>query len=71
MVVPANTSKQTVAQLTGWFGEAILAPEIIAKLEALGFTLIRTCGKDFASFLQAHRDAYAHVIREAGMKGEE
>jgi tripartite-type tricarboxylate transporter receptor subunit TctC len=70
LVVPAHTSGQMVAQLSGWFGAAILAPEIKPRLEALGFTVVGTCGKDFASFLQVQRDAYAHIIREVGMKGE-
>ena len=70
VVAPAKTPGQVVAQLTGWFGSAVITPELKPKLAIQGFSAAGACGGDFASFLQKHYDDYARIIREANIRAE-
>jgi tripartite-type tricarboxylate transporter receptor subunit TctC len=70
VVVPAKTPKHVVAQLSGWFREAVTATELKPKLSVHGFSVVGACGRDFASHLQMQHDAYGRIIREANIKGE-
>jgi tripartite-type tricarboxylate transporter receptor subunit TctC len=67
---PAKTPNQTISQLAGWFTEALRAPEVQAKLTALGFSAVSLCGTDFAALLRKEFDRYGRVIREANIKAE-
>ena len=70
LFAPANTPKQTLAQLAGWFSEALRAPEAKAKLDAQGFSAVGMCGAEFAALLRRQFDEYGRVIREANIKSE-
>lgn len=70
VMVPAKTPREVVAKLATWFGTAVVAPEVKAKLDLLGFSPVGECGNDFASFLKMQHEAYVRVIRETNMKGE-
>jgi tripartite-type tricarboxylate transporter receptor subunit TctC len=52
------------------FASAVQAPEIKAKLVALGFYPGGVCGADFAAYLRRQYEEYGRVIREANIKGE-
>jgi tripartite-type tricarboxylate transporter receptor subunit TctC len=69
-VVPANTPKETVAQLADWIRSALTTPEVHSKLVAQGFDPAGTCGAEFAAFLRTQATEYAQVIRESNMKAE-
>jgi tripartite-type tricarboxylate transporter receptor subunit TctC len=67
---PALTPKEIVSRLAASFASAVQAPEIKAKLVALGFYPVGVCGADFAAYLRRQYDDYGRVIREANIKGE-
>jgi tripartite-type tricarboxylate transporter receptor subunit TctC len=70
VVTPTRTPPDTVVQLAGWFGPAVLSAELKPKLAAQGFSAAGTCGRDFALFLQKQYDDYSRILREANIKGE-
>jgi tripartite-type tricarboxylate transporter receptor subunit TctC len=67
---PALTPKETVSQLADIFAQAVQAPEIKAKLVALGFYPVGLCGADFAAYMRKQYDEYGRIIREANIKAE-
>ena len=67
---PALTPKEIVSRLAASFAAAVQAPEIKAKLVALGFYPVGVCGADFAVYLRRQYDEYGRVIREANIKAE-
>ena len=67
---PAMTPKEIVSRLATSFASAVQAPEIKAKLIALGFYPVGVCGADFAAYLRRQYEEYGRVIREANIKGE-
>jgi tripartite-type tricarboxylate transporter receptor subunit TctC len=67
---PAMTPKEIVSRLATSFALAVQAPEIKAKLVALGFYPVGVCGADFAAYLRRQYEEYGRVIREANIKGE-
>jgi tripartite-type tricarboxylate transporter receptor subunit TctC len=70
VVAPAKTPKETVAQLAGWFTEALRSPEVKPKLAIQQFSPVGTCGADFAAHLHKHYDDFGRVIRESNIKAE-
>ena len=70
LFAPANTPRETVSQLAGWFTAAMQAPEVKTKLVAQGFTPVGMCGADFSALLRRQYDDYGGVIREANIKAE-
>jgi tripartite-type tricarboxylate transporter receptor subunit TctC len=70
IVAPAKTPAPVVAQLAAWFGAAVKAPELGPKLNKLGYSVVGTCGQDFASFLKSQHEDYDRIIREANIKGK-
>jgi tripartite-type tricarboxylate transporter receptor subunit TctC len=70
LVAPAKTPPEKLAELGLWFTLAMHAPPVKAKLAMLGLYPIGLCGDAFAAFLRAKYDAYAKIIREAGISGE-
>jgi tripartite-type tricarboxylate transporter receptor subunit TctC len=67
---PALTPKEIVSRLAASFAAAVQAPEIKAKLVALGFYPVGVCGADFAAYLRRQYDEYGRAIREANIKAE-
>jgi tripartite-type tricarboxylate transporter receptor subunit TctC len=70
MVAPAKTPKETLAQLIDWFGTAVRAPEVKAKLTAQALYPNPSCGADFDAHLRRQADLYTRLIRELGIKTE-
>jgi tripartite-type tricarboxylate transporter receptor subunit TctC len=70
LVATGKTPKETVAQLIDWFGGALRAGEVRAKLVAQALYPNPLCGADFAAYLRRQSEDYAQLIREAGIKGE-
>jgi tripartite-type tricarboxylate transporter receptor subunit TctC len=67
---PALTPQETVSHVAGLFARAVQAPEVKAKLVALGFYPVGMCGADFAAYMRRQYDEYGRVIREANIKAE-
>ena len=70
IVAPAKTPAETVSQLSSWFGAALQADAVKEKLQLQEMYPAGTCGADFAAHLRDQFDAYARVIREAGITAE-
>ena len=70
LVAPAKTSKETLAQVSGWFTAAMNAPETKTKLLNQGLYPVGLCGADFAGFIRRQHDAYGRVIHEANIKAQ-
>ncbi|MGA7101696.1 MAG: tripartite tricarboxylate transporter substrate-binding protein, partial [Pseudolabrys sp.] len=68
LLAPAKTSADNISQLAGWFVSAIKAPEVAAKLLALGLYPIGLCGKDFSEFIGRKNEEYDRIIRAANIK---
>jgi tripartite-type tricarboxylate transporter receptor subunit TctC len=70
LAAPARTPKDTVAQLIDWFGTALVAPPVEAKLAAQALYAKPICGADFEAHLRRQSDLYTRLIRELGIKTE-
>jgi len=70
LVAPGKTPKETVTQLIDWFGAALRAPDVKAKLEVQGLYPDPKCGADFAAHIQRQTEEYARLIRESNIKAE-
>jgi tripartite-type tricarboxylate transporter receptor subunit TctC len=69
LVAPAKTPQPIIAQYIEWFGGAIEAPEVKAKLVASALYPNRRCGADFAAHIQRQIDEFTRVIAELKLKG--
>ena len=70
LVAPAKTSKETLAQLSGWFTAAMKVPDTRAKLVNQGLYPVVTCGDEFAAFIRNQHESYGRIIREANIKAQ-
>ena len=70
ILAPAKTPKADVAQLAQWFTAAMQAPDVKPKLLGLGLYPVGTCGDAYAAHIKKQFDEYAHVIKDANIKGE-
>ena len=69
-VVPAHTPKEIVAQLTGWFTQALRASDVRSKLAAQQLYPVGLCGADYTKFVRARYDKNGQIIHAANIKGE-
>jgi tripartite-type tricarboxylate transporter receptor subunit TctC len=69
LVAPAKTPQPGIAQYIEWFGQAIEAPEVKAKLVASALYPNPRCGADFAAHIQRQVDEFTRVITELKLKG--
>jgi tripartite-type tricarboxylate transporter receptor subunit TctC len=70
LYAPAKTPSATLAQLGGWFGAAMRAPDITPKLAVQGLLPVALCGEEFGGYLRKQYDKYGRGIREANIKAE-
>jgi tripartite-type tricarboxylate transporter receptor subunit TctC len=70
VLAPANTPKETVSQLAGWFIAAMNAADIKPKLLGQGLYPVGLCGADFAAHIRKQYDDYGRVIGAAKIKAE-
>lgn len=68
VVAPGKTPKPALAELIGWFSEAMRSPELIAKLGTQGLYPAVTCGDAFGAIMRKQYDEYGRVIRESNIK---
>ena len=69
VIAPANTPKDILSQLTGWFTAALQVLEVKAKFAALGLLPTGMCGADFGAYLRKQYEEYGRLIRELNIKG--
>ena len=70
LVAPAKTPKETVSQLIDWFREALLSPQVKAKLITQALYPNPKCGADFAAHLRRQSELFTQLIRELNIKTE-
>ena len=70
VVAPANTPKETIAQLSGWFKAALQDPEVKAKLALQGLYPVGICGDEFAAYIRKRFDDYGEMIKESNIKAQ-
>jgi tripartite-type tricarboxylate transporter receptor subunit TctC len=70
LAAPAKTPKETVSQLIDWFREALLSPQVKAKLIAQALYPNPKCGADFAAHLRRQSDLFTQLIRDLNIKTE-
>jgi tripartite-type tricarboxylate transporter receptor subunit TctC len=70
LVAPARTPPAVLAELSRWFRDAIMAPELRPKLDSQGLFPVGMCGADYGALLRRQYDAYGRVVREANIKAE-
>jgi tripartite-type tricarboxylate transporter receptor subunit TctC len=70
VVAPANTPKETLSQLAGWFTAALALPEVKARLADQGLYPVGACGADFGALIRKRYDEYGQAIDESNIKGE-
>ena len=70
LVAPPKTPTDTVAQLASWTVAALQAPDVRAKLVAVGLFPVGLCRADFTAYLRKQYDEYARVIHASNIKIE-
>jgi tripartite-type tricarboxylate transporter receptor subunit TctC len=68
LFAPAQTPKETLTVLAGWFTAAMQVPDVRAKLAAIGLYPVEICGADFRAFINKQYEEYGRVIREVNFK---
>jgi tripartite-type tricarboxylate transporter receptor subunit TctC len=67
IVAPKNTAPEIVARLNREIDQGLADPELKARLENLGETVVARPAADFAKRIAADADKWANVIRRAGI----
>ena len=70
IVAPAQTPKQTVTQLIDWFGAAVAAPQVKAKLVVQALYPKPLCGADFDAHIRRQAALYTQLIHDLDFKAE-
>lgn len=68
ILAPARTANETIMKFAGWFSEALKAPEVNQKLQALGLYATGSCGADFDRFIRAQYEHYGRVVHDAHLE---
>lgn len=70
VVAPAQTPKEKLSQMAGWFTAALRIPEVQAKVTSLGLFSVGVCGAEFGAFIRKQYGDYGRVIRDANIKAD-
>jgi tripartite-type tricarboxylate transporter receptor subunit TctC len=70
VVAPAKTPPEKLAELSGWFTQAMEASDVKPKLASLSLYPHRQCGADFAVFIRQQSDRYGRIIRAANIRAD-
>ncbi len=70
IVAPAKTPRAKLAELEGWFTNALKAPDLREKFDHLGLIPQGQCGADYAAILKRQYDAFGRAIKDANFKTE-
>jgi tripartite-type tricarboxylate transporter receptor subunit TctC len=70
LVAPAATPAPVRAKLIAEVKKVLAAPDVIARIEALGSEPGAAFGKDFGAFMQAEIAKWAAVIKKSGARAE-
>jgi tripartite-type tricarboxylate transporter receptor subunit TctC len=67
IVAPAKTPPDMLKSLSGWFSNALKAPDMKPKLAKQGLLPVGRCGAEFGAYMRKQVDEYSRVIREANI----
>jgi tripartite-type tricarboxylate transporter receptor subunit TctC len=70
VVAPAETPKEIIGEIAGWFTSALQDPETKRKLSVQGLFPTVTCGADFGTVIRKQYDEFGRVIRESNLGAE-
>ncbi len=68
LLAPAKTPKPIVVQLHADIQKALKAPEVVARMQAVGGEVIPGTAEQFAALVHAERVRYEKLVREAHIK---
>ena len=69
-VAPSATPDPILERLNAEFGRALRAPEIAARLEALGLTVVAGSPREFDAFIAAEAAKWRGIVERAGVKAD-
>jgi len=69
VVAPAGVPSDIIAKLNGAITGSLRSPDVVQRLDALGYEAIGGSGVDFAKTLQADTGKYAGIVQRAGIGG--
>jgi tripartite-type tricarboxylate transporter receptor subunit TctC len=69
-VAPSATPAPILERLNAEFGRALRAPEIAARLEALGLTVVAGSPREFDAFIAAEAAKWRGIVERAGVKAD-
>jgi len=70
VVGPAGVPRDIVTRLNGVIAAGLKAPDMMQRLEALGYEPIGGTAEQFAATIRADLPKYAKIVRTAGIKAE-
>ena len=68
VLVPAATPKAIVAKLNTEINEVLKQPDVVAKMQAVGFDLIGGTPEAFGTLIKEESDKWAPVMKRVGLK---
>jgi tripartite-type tricarboxylate transporter receptor subunit TctC len=68
VLVPAATPKAVVARLNAEIDAILKQPDVVQKLNALGFELVGGTPEQFAAIIQGESEKWAPIIKSANIK---
>ncbi len=68
MLVPAGTPRPVVMKLNAEINAIMKQPDVVQKMNGLGFDLIGGTPEDFAALIKAESEKWVPVIRKANIK---
>ena len=70
IVVPAKTPKPIIDKLNAAIVQAVKAPDVVAKIQALGNEAVSTTPEEFSAILKKDRERWTPIIKASGFKAE-
>jgi tripartite-type tricarboxylate transporter receptor subunit TctC len=70
LVAPAKTPKEAVAQLAGWFTQALQSPELKQSLAIHEVYPVAICGADYGAYIREQYAELGRAIHESDIKPE-
>ena len=64
---PANTPKPVVARMSAELAKALKEPELVKRLEAMGFDLEGSTPEQFEALIDRDISAYAAIAQKANI----
>lgn len=70
IVVPAKTPKPVIDILNAAIVQAVKAPDVVEKIQALGNDAVNTSPEEFSAILKKDRERWTPIIKASGFKAE-